>query len=255
MASDTSKDLFDLEGRTAIVTGAGSGLGYRHAVSLAKRGVRVAAVGGHPEGLARLEQSFGAAAILPIELDVTDAPSVANAIEAVVSWRGSIDGLVNNAGITIVKPPEEETPDDFRAVIDVNLQGTFNFCHYVGRHMLGRGSGAIVNIASINGIVASLGEAGYCASKGAVISLTRELAAQWAPRGVRVNAIAPGYFRSPMTEPLYETTEGLAFLGQAPMGRAGREEELDGPLAFLLSEAASYVTGHTLVVDGGWTIV
>lgn len=247
--------LFDISGRTAIVTGAGSGLGRRHATNLLERGVRVAAVDRNAEGVSSIAAEFGADRVLPLVADVADPARVEAVVAEAAAWLGAIDFLVNNAGITVVKPPEEETPVDFARVLDVNVRGTFHFCHFVGRRMLDQGFGSIVNIASINGIVASEGEAGYCASKGAVISLTHELAAQWAKRGVRVNALAPGYFFSSMTAELYETEEGRSFLGRGPMGRAGAIGELDGPLVFLLSDAASYVTGHTLTVDGGWTIV
>lgn len=254
---DQSADpLFDLQGRTAIVTGASSGLGWRFAACLASRGARVLAVARRADALSTLAHSADGL-ICPMGADVTDEASAQRAVQAAFDWTGRLDVLVNNAGITSVQPAEEESPELFRRVVDVNLHGLYNYCHHVGRAMIARGSGVIINVASINGLVASwtIPEAGYCASKGAVISLTRELAAQWASSGVRVNALVPGYFRTEMTEDLFSSEAGQRRLRRMPMGRGGDADELEGPLVFLASDASSYMTGQTLVVDGGWTAV
>lgn len=248
--------LFDLQGRTAIVTGASSGLGRRFALCLASRQAQVVAVArraGTLDTLADAADGF----IRPVAGDVTDEKDVLRAVRAALDWTGHLDVLVNNAGITSVQPAEEESPDIFRQVVDVNLHGLYNCCHHTGRVMIQHGSGVIVNVASINALVASwtIPEAGYCASKGAVVSLTRELAAQWAARGVRVNALVPGYFRSEMTEELFTSAAGERRLRRMPMARGGSSSELEGPLIFLASDASSYMTGQTLVVDGGWTAV
>ncbi|MGW4340342.1 SDR family NAD(P)-dependent oxidoreductase [Rhodococcus koreensis] len=248
---------FSIEGKTVLVTGATSGLGRGFAQTLIEHDARVVAVGRRREALDELVDKYGSDVVLPLTVDVTDSEAVRRAVSTAVQWSGTLDILVNNAGATSVTPAEDETPEEFRSIIDVNLNGLYAFCHYAGRHMLERESGSIVNIASINALVASgsIPEAGYCASKGAVVSLTRELAAQWARRGLRVNAIAPGYFPSEMTADLFDSEGGQRRLRRTPMGRGGRPGELDGPLIFLCSDASSYITGQTLVVDGGWTIV
>lgn len=248
--------LFDLRGRTAVVTGASSGLGMRFASVLAERGAYVAAVARRGSALEELERRHPGR-ILPLCASVTDDEQVQDLVASVVAWRGSIDLLVNNAGMSSVQPAECEDPATFGSVIDVNLIGLYRMCHHVGKVFLEHRAGNIINVASINGIVASwsIPEAGYCASKGAVISLTRELAAQWADRGIRVNALAPGYFRTDLTEELFAGSAGERRFRRMPMRRAGRADELDGALVFLAADASSYMTGQTLVVDGGWTSV
>lgn len=248
--------LFDVRGANILVTGASSGLGRRFASALAERGASVVAVARRESALQDLAAEH-AGRILAVTGDVTSEGDVARIVAEATSWRGSIDVLVNNAGITSVQPAELEDAETFARVVDVNLTALYRLCHHVGRQMLEGAGGSIINIASINGLVASwsIPEAGYCASKGAVISLTRELAAQWADRGIRVNAIAPGYFRSELTEELFETDAGVRRFRRMPMGRPGEAHELDGALVFLASQASSYMTGQTLVVDGGWTVV
>jgi hypothetical protein len=168
---------------------------------------------------------------------------------------GHLDVLVNNAGIGTPVPAEDEPIADFRQVVDVNLNGLFLLCQLAGRHMIERRAGAIVNLASVLGQVASapIKQASYCATKGAVVNLTRELGVQWARKGVRVNALAPGWFPSEMTELMF-TDEGANQYMQrnCPMARAGEVHELDSALLFLASDASSYMTGQTLTVDGGW---
>jgi NAD(P)-dependent dehydrogenase (short-subunit alcohol dehydrogenase family) len=169
---------------------------------------------------------------------------------------GRIDVLVNNAGIGSPIPAEDEPVERFAEVLDVNVTALFALTQLVGRTMIERGSGSIVNIASILGLVASapIKQASYTASKGAVVNLTRELAVQWARKGVRVNAIAPGWFPSEMTAEMFADPASMTFLERnAPMARGGRPDELDGALLYLASGASSYVTGQVLAVDGGWT--
>ena len=166
--------------------------------------------------------------------------------------------LVNNAGITRVIPAEEEPLETFEQVLATNLTGAFLCSQRFGRAMLAAGSGAIVNVASVLGIVGSgqVPQASYAASKGGLVNLTRELAAQWARKGIRVNALAPAWFPSEMTQDMFGDERSLQWIrGRTPMGRAGDPQELVGPLLFLASDAASYVTGQVLAVDGGWTIV
>ena len=171
---------------------------------------------------------------------------------------GAADVLVNNAGFTTVVAAEDQTAEDWRAHLDVNLTGVFLCAQRFGRQMLDAGHGNIVNVASVLGFVASgqIRQAAYAASKGGVVNLTRELAAQWARRGVRVNALAPGWFPTEMTADMFGDERSLGWMrSRTPLGRGGELEELIGPLLFLASDASSFVTGHVLTVDGGWTIV
>ena len=248
--------LFDIAGKVAIVTGASSGLGRQFAKAMAQRGAYVVAVARRSDPLLALVDEHPDR-ILAIAADVTNDEQMQNVIDRAVEWRGSVDIVVNNAGITSIQPAEEEDAETFSKVVDVNLVALYRLCHLAGRRMLEQGQGTIINIASINGLVASwsIPEAGYCASKGAVISLTRELAAQWADRGIRVNALAPGYFRSELTEELFTSSAGERRFRRMPMRRGGRSDELNGALIFLASNASSYMTGQTLVIDGGWTAV
>jgi NAD(P)-dependent dehydrogenase (short-subunit alcohol dehydrogenase family) len=245
---------FRLDGRTAVVTGASSGLGARFARVLHAAGADVVVAARRAERLRELADSLPG--VEAVACDVADPESVAGLVEAAVARFGHIDVVVNNAGTGVVVPAEDEAPDVFRGVVDVNLLGLFEVSRQAGQHLLAQGSGAIVNVASVLGLVASgqIPQASYAASKGAVVSLTRELAVQWARRGVRVNALAPGWFPSEMTAGMLDDEGGQRFIRRnTPMGRAGGVAELDGALLFLASDASSFVTGHTLVVDGGWT--
>jgi NAD(P)-dependent dehydrogenase (short-subunit alcohol dehydrogenase family) len=250
-------ELFDLSGRVAVVTGASSGLGERFARVLHGAGASVIAAARRVDRLETLAASVGDEsrfAIVPC--DVTVDSDCERLAAATLARFGRIDILVNNAGMTYTLPAEQETPDQFREVIDVNLNGLFVLSQLFGRTMIEQGSGTIVNVASILGLVAStpVKQASYCASKGAVVNLTRELAAQWARKGVRVNALAPGWFPSELTADMVNDESSVTFVEQTcPMGRFGESHELDGPLLFLASDASSYCTGLTLAVDGGWT--
>jgi NAD(P)-dependent dehydrogenase (short-subunit alcohol dehydrogenase family) len=247
-------DLFRLDGRVAVVTGASSGLGARFARVLHGAGARVVLAARRLDRLEQLAAELPDS--LPVACDVGRPEDVEQLVERTLDVTGRVDVLVNNAGTDAVGPAEQQVLDDFRRVIDVNLVGLFHLTQLAARPMLARGSGVVVNVASILGLVsaAPIPNAAYCASKGAVVNLTRELAVQWARKGVRVNALAPGWFETEMTQEMFADDKGMAFLERnAPMARGGREHELDGALLFLASDASSYVTGHTLVVDGGWT--
>lgn len=247
-------DLLRLDGRVAIVTGASSGLGARFASVLDAAGAQVVMVARREERLRGVARDLERA--IPVVGDITDPADRARVVESALAPRGRIDILVNNAGIGEPMPAEDEPLEHFEHVIDVNLNALFALTQLVGREMISAGSGSIINIASILGLVASapIKQASYAASKGAVVNLTRELAVQWARKGIRVNAIAPGWFPSEMTTAMFEDEASEAYLQRnTPMGRGGREHELDGALLFLASDASSYVTGHTLTVDGGWT--
>jgi len=251
-------DLFSIKDRVAIVTGASSGLGVTFARALAGAGARVVVAARRRERLdalvAELEGSGYEA--LAVTCDVTDTGAVDRMVETAVERFGGVDILVNNAGLAVNLPAEEEPVEDFNRVMAINVTGTFLCAQRCGRIMIEAGRGSIINIASMLGFVGSapLAQASYTASKGAVVNMTRELAAEWARYGVRVNAIGPGFFPSEMTSDLFETDSGMNFmLRRTPMKRLGKPDELIGPLLLLASDAGSFITGQTIVVDGGWT--
>lgn len=248
------EDLFRLDGRVAIVTGASSGLGRRFARVLHAAGASVALAARRRERIEALAGELDRSIAVPT--DVSDPSHRERLIERTIETFGRIDVLVNNAGIGSPMPAEDEPVERFAEVMDVNVTALFGLSQLAGRQMIAQGHGSIINIASILGLVASapIKQASYAASKGAVVNLTRELGVQWARRGVRVNAIAPGWFPSEMTTEMFTDEASMAFLRRnAPMARGGEEHELDGALLFLASDASSYVTGQVLVVDGGWT--
>jgi NAD(P)-dependent dehydrogenase (short-subunit alcohol dehydrogenase family) len=254
MTSVSTTGLFDLHGRVAVVTGATSGLGDRFVRVLRAAGADVVAAGRRADRLDRLAAEVDG--VQPVVCDVTDADARAALIASVMERRGRIDVLVNNAGIGTTSPAEDESVERFREVVEVNLTAVFALSQLAGRVMLAQGSGSVINLASMFGIVASapLAQASYCASKAGVINLTREIAAQWARRGVRANALAPGFFPSEMTEELLGDERSLAWARRnTPMGRPGRPHELDGVLLLLASQAGAYITGQVIAVDGGWT--
>jgi hypothetical protein len=244
-----------LDGRVAIVTGASAGLGSRFARVLHSAGAEVVVAARRVERLQALADELGPR-VHAIACDVAVDEDRVRLVEEALAHVGRVDILVNNAGISGSGAAEDESVEQFRRILEVNLVGLFHLCQLVGRHMLARGEGSIVNIASVLGLVAGapIKQAGYCASKGAVVNLTRELAAQWASRGVRVNAIAPGWFPSEMTDHMWDDERSLDFVRRnAPARRGGREDELDGALLFLAGSGSTYVNGQTIAVDGGWT--
>jgi len=249
----TILDLFRLDGRVAVVTGASSGLGVAFAQALAEAGADVALGARREDRLAdtrALVEKAGRRAIT-VRTDVTEPADCDALVAAAVAEFGKVDILVNNAGIGTAVPATRETPEQFRAVIDLNLNGCYWMAQACGR-VMGPGS-SIINISSVLGLTtAGLPQAAYAASKAGLIGLTRDLAGQWTSRkGIRVNALAPGYFESEMTDQMESTFFEQNVLPRTLFGRLGRAEELAAALIFLASDASSYLTGFTLPIEGG----
>ncbi|HZN15735.1 MAG TPA: glucose 1-dehydrogenase [Acidimicrobiales bacterium] len=250
-------DAFRLDGRVAIITGASSGIGARAATVLHAAGASVVLAARRRDRLDALAAELGERA-MAATVDVADDESIDALAAATLERFGAVDVIVNNAGFGVPAAAETEDRDSFRHTIAVNLVGPFVLTQAVAAHMLERGSGSVVNVASTLGMVGvgRVSSASYCASKGGLLNLTRELAAQWARRGVRVNALAPGWFDTEMTAEFFADEGSYAWVKRnTPMGRGGELTELDGALLFLASDASSFVTGQVLVVDGGWTAV
>jgi NAD(P)-dependent dehydrogenase (short-subunit alcohol dehydrogenase family) len=250
----TSLDLFRLDGQTAVVTGGAGGLGAAMARGLAEAGAAVAVAdldAGQAKVVAdRIAKNGGRARAVAV--DVADRSSVERMAEEVEAGLGAIDVLVNCAGITHRSPAAEFPEAAWHRVLAVNLTGVFWGCQVVGRRMLARGRGSIVNIASIAGQIGLTGTAAYAASKGGVVMLTRALAVEWAARGVRVNAIAPSWFESNIGDLIHrEPDYAERAMRRVPMGRMGTPDELIGAALYLASAASTMVTGHILAVDGG----
>jgi 2-deoxy-D-gluconate 3-dehydrogenase len=251
---------FRLDGAVAAVTGTGSGLGQAIAVGLAEAGADVV-LSELPDRLpaaeataARIRDAGREAWVLP--LDVAELASIHAFAEAARAWRGRVDVLVNNAGVNLPQDALEVDEASWDRVLDVNLKGAFFCAQAFGRAMVARGAGAIVNVASQNGLVGYYKRAAYCSSKAGLVNLTRVLAIEWAKAGVRVNAVAPTFVRTPLAEVTLRDPE-LAedILRRIPMGRLASPEEVAAAVVFLASPAASMITGVTLAVDGGWTAI
>jgi NAD(P)-dependent dehydrogenase (short-subunit alcohol dehydrogenase family) len=252
------RDLFDLSGRVALVTGGSRGLGEEMAEGLAEAGAAIVLCARREQWLTPTLESFRSRGfkVEGMMCDVSDAGQVQAVVDQTLSAFGKIDILINNAGIAWAAEPEDMPADKWQKVIDTNLTGTFLCCQAVGKEMLRRKNGCIINVASIAGMIGSVSTshwAGYAASKAGIVGLTRELAATWGRSNIRVNAIAPGYFHSRLADPAIVRAEPQ-IKATSPIPRVGEAGELKGVAVFLASDAASYITGQTIIVDGGRTI-
>lgn len=247
--------LFDLTGKTALVTGTSGGLGAAMAIGLAEAGASIVAISSsNSNSTVEAVRAIGGQ-IEQISADLSQADTLESVFERAVSCFGKIDILVNNAGIIRRTPAADHRYEDWQEVLEVNLNSVFTLSQLAGRHMIERGSGKIINIASMLSFQGGINVPGYTSSKHAVAGLTKALANEWALKGVQVNAIAPGYMSTDNTEALREDpVRSKQILERIPAGRWGTGEDLAGAAVFLASSASDYVNGHILAVDGGWLV-
>jgi gluconate 5-dehydrogenase len=249
-----SENLFDLSGQVALVTGTSRGLGQYFARALARAGADIAMTSRDTKTLGDFAREIEALGrkTFSTALDVRDHASITHAVMAVEEHFGKIDILVNNAGCNIRKPALEVTWEDWNTILDTNLRGSFFVAQAVARGMLARGYGRIVNIGSVTSVAGFAGLAPYGASRGGIRQLTMSLADDWGSRGVTVNCLAPGWFKTRQNQVLYENAKWVEYItDRIPVKRPGRPDDLDGAIVFLASESSRYVTGQTLLVDGG----
>jgi NAD(P)-dependent dehydrogenase (short-subunit alcohol dehydrogenase family) len=252
-----TRDIFDVTGLRVVITGGASGIGLAATRAFLERGAKVEIWDARSEAIADALESAIAPwreHIVSRVLDVADVEAVNHAATEALS-RGPVDVLINCAGISSFRRPVLEIPDeDWRRMLDVNLMGTWYTCRALGRAMIERGSGAIINVSSIDAVDPSPGNLHYGVSKAAVAMLTTGLAREWATTGVRVNAVGPGPVYTPLTEPILENTPGLRerWIASVPLGRIGEPEDLAGIFVYLASPASAWVTGRSFYIDGGW---
>ncbi len=248
---------FSLQGRSALVTGGSKGLGYAMSSALARAGAVVAVTGRQRETITAAADRLAAETgrrIIPLVADVTRSDQVERMVADAIRALGQLDILVNNAGINIRQRVTDQPEADFRKVMDTNLLGTFLVSQQAGRHMVERRRGSVINVGSMLAFVGLPERPSYTASKGAVVQLTRTMALEWASLGVRVNALCPGPIVTEINTPvLANPAASEFFVSRIPLGRWGRPEEVGPAVVFLASDASSFMTGATLVIDGGWT--
>jgi len=249
-----SAPFFDLNGRVAIVTGASRGLGQYFSRALARAGADLIITARKLDSLGPFQKEIEALGrkAYPLELDVRNHESIQKFGEDAIKAYGKIDILVNNAGCNVRKPALDITWDDWNLVLDTNLRGTFFVAQAIARHMIPAGYGRIINIGSVTSVFGYAGLTPYSASRGGVKQMTMSLADDWGQHGVTVNCLAPGWFRTEQNKVLYENKEWLEYIcDRIPVKRPGAPNDLDGAVVFLASEESRYVTGQTLLVDGG----
>jgi gluconate 5-dehydrogenase len=249
-----SKGLFDLTGKVAVVTGTSRGLGQYFGRALARAGADLVITSRRPDSLQPFKEEIGALGrrAVPLQLDVREYDSIQNMVEAAYDAYEKIDILVNNAGCNVRKPAVEITWDDWNLVLDTNLRGTFFMAQAVARRMIPRRYGRIINIGSVTCVAGSAGLTPYGASRGGVKQLTMSLADDWGLYGITVNCLAPGWFKTAQNVVMYEDEEWVEYLcDRIPLKRPGHPHDLDGAIVFLASDASEYITGQTLLVDGG----
>jgi NAD(P)-dependent dehydrogenase (short-subunit alcohol dehydrogenase family) len=245
---------FDLTGKVAIVTGASRGLGQTFARALARAGADLVITSRTLDSLQAFQrevESLGRRAV-PLELDVRSESSIRRMVSDAARAYGRIDILVNNAGCNVRKPAVDVTWDDWNLILDTNLRGAFFVAQAVAKEMIPHGRGRIINIGSVTSVMGYAGLGPYGASRGGIRQLTMSLADDWGPHGITVNCLAPGWFKTDQNKVMYEDPEWVAYLvDRIPMRRPGKPSDLEGPVVFLASDASEYVTGQTLLVDGG----
>ena len=254
------KNLFDLTGKTALVTGASSGLGIQFAKALANQGADIAITARRVDRLEQVKKEIEGMGVqcLAVPCDVSKTDEIVSMVAKVKEHYGKIDILVNNAGVGKTFPAETQTDDEWLSTININLNAVYYVAREVGKIMIEQQYGKIINIGSIHSQVSFLGSplSAYATSKGGVWMLTKALACEWAKHNITVNAIGPGYFPSEMTSDIVADAEfQKAVKGYCPMGRVGRDGELDGAIVYFASDVSSYTTGQILVIDGGWTTI
>ena len=250
-------NLFDIRGKVALVTGASKGLGKAMAMGLAKAGADLALCARDLDELERSRAEAGSHGVTAkaYRMDVLARASIRETVDSIVRDFGRIDILVNNAGVNVRKPVTQLAEEEWDLVLDTNLKGYFLVAQAVAPHMIARGKGKIINIASIMGTVALDNLVAYASSKGGVVQMTKVMAIEWAKHNINVNAIGPTYFETPLVAVLRDDPERFRFINErTPMGRWGQPEELEGTVIFLASQASDFITGQTIYVDGGWTI-
>lgn len=252
--------LFDLTGKVAVITGASSGLGVQFAKALAKQGANIAVVARRVEKLETVKKEVESLGVkcLAVKCDVAKTDDIKAAVINIKDYFGTIDILVNNAGIGLFGPAESQTDELWETMMSVNLNGVYYFAREVGKIMIEKNYGKIINVGSIHSTVAMTGLpiSAYCTTKGGVEMLTKALANEWAKHNITVNAIGPAYFPSELTNDMITDKDFQQVIKTyCPMGRAGRDGELDGAIIYFSSDASSYTTGQLLTIDGGWTTI